>query len=147
MSTAVVRRADRTDLPALVALRTDWQGPAPDSDFAQRFADWFDREGESRRWWLAKDGSTAVGMVNLKVIDRMPSPARPASSWGYLCNLYVRPEHRGSGTGTALVAALLDAAQADHLVRVVLHPSELSVPLYTRLGFTDADSLLVHDLD
>lgn len=41
---------------------------------------------------------------------------------------------------------LLTAARSAQLIRVVLHPSELHVPLYRRLGFAPADDLLVHDL-
>lgn len=55
--------------------------------------------------------------------------------------------HRGHDAGAALVNDLLTAARAAPLIRVVLHPSELSVPLYRRLGLTTADSLLVHELD
>ena len=140
-----VRPAGPADVPALVALRSAWKGPGT-PDFRRDFDAWFTREHPTRQWWIAEEAGTPVGMVNLKLVDRMPSPDRPATSWGYLCNLYVLPEHRGRGTGAALVQALLTSARDDGLVRVVLHPSELSVPLYTRLGFTTAHSLLLHDL-
>ena len=82
-------------------------------------------------------------MVNLKVFDRMPSPGREASRWGYLANLFVLPSSRNAGLGTRLLRALLAAAVEERLVRVVLSPSEASIPLYRRVGFTDADMLLV----
>lgn len=60
------------DLPALLALRTDWKGPA-DAQFAALFTDWFHRESSTRWWWLAEHADTAVGMVSLKLIERMPT--------------------------------------------------------------------------
>lgn len=146
MTSTRVRRAGFHDLPALLALRTDWKGPA-DTQFAARFTDWFERESTTRWWWVAERADTAVGMVSLKLIERMPTPTGATTSWGYLCNLFVVPAHRGHGAGAALVNDLLTAARTAQLVRVVLHPSELSVPLYRRLGFTTADSLLVHALE
>jgi GNAT superfamily N-acetyltransferase len=112
--------------------------------FAAEFADWFQREGSQRWWWIAEDSAgRARGMVNLKVFERMPSPGRSPSRWGYLANLFVDRPFRNQGIGTQLLAALLDAARDEGLVRVVLSPSEQSVSLYSRMGFVPADMLLV----
>jgi GNAT superfamily N-acetyltransferase len=112
--------------------------------FAAEFADWFQREGSQRWWWIAEDNTgRARGMVNLKVFERMPSPDRSPSRWGYLANLFVDRPFRNQGVGTQLLAALLDAARDEGLVRVVLSPSEQSVSLYRRMGFAPADMLLV----
>lgn len=53
------------------------------------------------------------------------------------------PAHRSGGTGTALVTALLAYAKKEGLVRVVLSPSERSVPFYERAGFHRADELML----
>jgi hypothetical protein len=42
-----------------------------------------------------------------------------------------------------LVGALIDEGRARGWVRIVLSPSERSVPFYRRAGFRDADELLV----
>jgi predicted N-acetyltransferase YhbS len=86
-------------------------------------------------------------MVNLKLFDRMPSPDRTRRRWGYLANLFVLPSHRGSGIGASLVTAVVGLARAEGLVRIVLSPSELSVPLYHRVGFRAANELLVLPLE
>lgn len=85
-------------------------------------------------------------MVNVKIFERMPSPTHPSGRWGYLANLFVDPSVRGEGIGAALVQAAVDCAHDQGLVRLVLSPSELSVPLYRRLGFRAADELMVHPL-
>lgn len=143
-----VRFATESDAPVLMSLRAAWHGPESTDGFAEAFAAWFQRELLTRWWWLAVDDAGApIGMVNLKVFDRMPSPARAASRWGYLSNLYVVPAHRGSGVGSDLIGALLDRASDEGLIRVVLSPSAESIPLYLRHGFRAADNLLVRHLD
>lgn len=117
------------------------------AEFAEAFAAWFAREGADRWWWLAEHEGAAVGMVNLRVFDRMPAPAGPSGRWGYLGNLFVLAEHRGRGVGGQLVEALVARARDEGLVRVVLSPSEASIPLYRRHGFVPASGLLVRTLD
>jgi GNAT superfamily N-acetyltransferase len=139
-----IRRAGPQDALALMTLRAAWRGTAVSEDFASQFVPWFEREGSQRWWWLAEDPTgTGVGMVNLKLFERMPIPDRSAGRWGYLANLFVQPAYRNEGVGSRLLAALLANSQDEGLVRVVLSPTEQSVPLYRRAGFLPADMLLV----
>ncbi len=94
----------------------------------------------------AERASAALGMVNLAVFERMPSPERADSRWAYLANAYVRPEHRDRGVGAALVEAAVEAARDRGCARVVLSPSERSVPLYQRAGFGPATMLMAQTL-
>ena len=129
-------------MASFLALRLQWQAEEPTPEFVHRFTGWFEQEWPSRWWWLALDDLRPVGMVNLKLFERMPTAQDVTVRWGYLCNLFVSPTHRTNGLGGSLVAALLAAAREDELVRVVLSPSGESVPLYHRHGFTDATGLL-----
>ena len=143
-----VRLASPDDLDALAALRRAWVeeqhgGPVEDPGFETDFRAWSAREGDVRVTWLAESGPTALGMVNLRVFDRMPRPGRAPSRWGYLSNFFVRAEHRGSGVGRQLLERCVRYADDNGFVRVVLSPSELSVPLYLRAGFGPATSLLL----
>ena len=142
-----VRQADVDDVHQLAHLRAAWRGQPVSAEFAGTFREWFLREQASRWWWLATDNGNALGMVNLKLFDRMPSPDPPTSRWGYLANLFVVPDQRGSGVGASLVAAAVERARSEGLVRVVLSPSELSVPLYGRYGFRPATDLLLLPLE
>lgn len=142
-----IRRAHEADVDSLAHLRAAWSEQPTDHGYSATFREWFVKEQAERWWWIAVDHSAAVGMVNLKLFDRMPSPGRPRAQWGYLANLFVLPAHRGAGIGHDLVAALIDEARAAGLVRIVLSPSELSVPLYRRLGFRPADDLLLLPLE
>jgi GNAT superfamily N-acetyltransferase len=146
----VIRRAGDADLAAIAALRSEWtlewDGAADDPGFAQRFAEWFERESERRITWLAETDGRAVGMMNLAVFDRMPRPGQAPSSWGYLANAFVLSAYRDRGIGGKLLDALLGYADAHHFARVVLSPSQRAIPFYERAGFEPANSLLLRTL-
>lgn len=147
MTQAAVRIAAPADAPALAALRRAWteeqHGLVADEAFEARFADWFERESARRVTWLAELAGEPAGMVNLTVFDRMPQPGRDPGRWGYLGNAFVRAACRNRGIGSALMGALLRYADEREYVRVVLSPSERSVPLYRRHGFAADGGLLV----
>ena len=149
MSSEDVRVATWEDRVAVAALRRAWTeenaGKAVgDDDFEQRFDAWLEREQDQRVTWLGLAGGEPVGMVNLLVFTRMPRPGQTQpSQWGYLANCYVRPEHRNGGLGARMLDALTSYADERGFVRVVLSPSERSVPFYERGGFVPATSLMV----
>lgn len=146
---------EASDVDALVSLRAAWaaeqqgeEAARHDAGFDERFRDWLAAEVSRRRFWLAEhavcDGSAVpIGMLGLLEYHRMPKPGRPPSGWGYVGNLFVLAEHRDAGTGRALLDAAVTWARAQGLARLVLSPSDRSVPFYRRAGFTDADNLLV----
>lgn len=143
----IVRSAGLEDVEALARLRAAWREEDATAEFVAAFREWIEREQSSRVWWLAEDDGDAIGMVNVKTFERMPSPGRAASRWGYLANLYVVASYRGSGAGGELIKAAVEHAGAHNFVRLVLAPSELAMPLYNRHGFRSADELLVLPLD
>lgn len=151
-----VRPAGDDDLPAVAALRAAWTNelagelagePMADSGFAERLAAWKDGPAGHRVMWLAFAADEPIGMLNLAVFHRMPRPRRPDSRWGYIANVYVREPWRSKGVGAQLLDAAVDHARTEGYVRLVLSPSERSVPFYRRAGFTPATELLMLDLE
>jgi GNAT superfamily N-acetyltransferase len=142
-----VRLVGATEAAVLAGLRRAWteelSGEAHDPSYADRFAAWWAAEAGRRLSWVASVGDVPVGMVNLAVFERMPRPGHPPSRWGYLGNAFVLPAWRSRGIGGALLDAALAHARAEGHARVVLSPSERSVPFYRRAGFTPASSLLL----
>ncbi|MFL6158036.1 MAG: GNAT family N-acetyltransferase [Marmoricola sp.] len=144
----MIRIATAADAAALAALRRAWveenAGAAVEDDaFEADFASWFATEERRRVTWLAEVEGAPVAMLNLTVFQRMPRPGLPPSRWGYLGNFFVRADHRDAGLGAALLAACTAYADEHGFVRIVLSPSERSVPLYLRAGFGPATSLLL----
>jgi GNAT superfamily N-acetyltransferase len=158
-----VRRAARADSGRLAHLRHAWSSeqagrPLVDDAFETTFEEWFSREHEQRVTWLAVTGEATtaagagtaagdVGMLNLLVFTRMPRPERAVSRWGYVANAFVVPDWRNAGVGRLLLDAAVTYAREQGFVRLVLSPSERSVPFYARAGFRPATSLMVHPLD
>jgi len=139
----IVRAAGPDDVDALARLRAAWREDDATAEFVATFREWFGREQASRAWWLAESDGAAIGMVNIETFERMPTPGRGPSRWGYLANLYVVPAYRGSGAGGRLINAAIEHARAHNFVRLVLAPSEQALPLYNRHGFRSADELLL----
>lgn len=141
----VIRLARDADMAALADLRRESTFErlprCEDQGFQERFAAWYARESSRRLTWLAEDDGRAVGMMNLVIFERMPRPGRDPGRWGYLANAYVRPDHRNQGIGARLIDAIVGYADAGGFARVVLSPSERSIPLYQRAGFGPADAL------
>ncbi|MFG1792106.1 GNAT family N-acetyltransferase [Nocardia sp. NPDC049149] len=146
-----IRQTDDRDIPALAQLRRQWSAenagrPVEDNGFDEQFAQWYAAESSRRTTFLAEIDGIAVGMVNLALFERMPQPGRPASRWGYLGNAFVLAEHRSQGVGTALLDALTAYAKDLGCVRIVLSPTDLSVPFYQRADFGPATMLLARVL-
>ncbi len=96
-------------------------------------------EGDRRTIWLAGLSGEPVGMATLYEFRRMPRPGRMDSRWGYVGNMFVREDCRNRGVGSALLGALIDAADERAYVRLVLSPTSKAVPFDRRAGFVDAD--------
>jgi GNAT superfamily N-acetyltransferase len=147
MAEAFIRPADNSDLVMLTQLRRAWtheQDPDDtDPGFDDRFAGWFARESARRVTWLAETDGRPVGMMNLVTFERMPRPGRPPSRWGYLGNAFVLAPYRNQGIGGRLLSAVLRYADENGFARVVLSPSERSIPFYQRAGFGPASALLL----
>lgn len=145
--TTTVRLAGEDDAATLAALRRAWTaengGTAADIEFEARFAQWWAAESGRRLTWVAEADGQPIGMLNLAVFTRMPQPGRPATRWGYLGNAFVLAAHRDRGVGRLMLDALLEHADREGFVRVVLSPSPRSVPFYERAGFGPANILLV----
>lgn len=133
------------DCSGLLEVRRLWF-PHADDTFEQRFRDWWARERHQRYAVVAYSQNTPVGMANGQVFSRMPAAGRPPAQWLYASNVYVADEHRRRGLGSSLMHALLDFAKDSGMVRVVLAPSEMSIPLYESLGFRAAHDLMRLDL-
>lgn len=147
-----VRIATLGDRAAIAGLRRAWTEEnlghsVDDPTFEERFEAWFAREIDQRVTWLAFADAEAVGMLNLLVFTRMPFPRDPDSDrptqWGYLANCFVAAGHRDRGVGEALVAACTGYADEHGFARIVLSPTERSIPFYARADFVPAVSLMV----
>ncbi|MGI8722666.1 MAG: GNAT family N-acetyltransferase [Geodermatophilaceae bacterium] len=153
--TLTVRRAVPADSSALAALRWTWRvheaGEQPVGT-REEFLD------SMREWWtvhpdhvavLAEEAEAGrvVGMAWLALGDRVPSPAgvRRRSAW--LQSVYIRPDLRGGGIGSGLLARVAEIARTEDCAYVAVHPSPRSTSLYERCGYALSEDLRELRLD
>jgi GNAT superfamily N-acetyltransferase len=144
-----IRPATPADAAALAGLRYAFRAaidpPAePEPAFVARCTRWMAERlaGSAWRCWVAEQRATIVGTVWLGLFEKIPNPVAEPELHGYLSNLYVRPEHRGRGTGGALLAAAMQECDDRRLDAVILWPTPESRSLYERHGFAVRDDLM-----
>ncbi len=144
-----IRSATSADARQLAELRWEFragrEAPVETHDaFVRRCTGWMRHElPEGSPWqaWVAVTGNAIVGQAWLRTIEKIPNPVGEPERHAYLSNLYVKPAERG-GTGTRLVEAALEWSRAHGIDRVVLWPTNRSVTLYLRHGFTHAGDVM-----
>jgi GNAT superfamily N-acetyltransferase len=135
-SAMAIRVAGGADLGALADLRALWTtGRGADPAFRRRMAAWLAGDGERRTTWLATVSGRPAGMASLFEYRRMPKPGRADSRWGYVGHLFVRNDCRRRGLGSALLAAVVAAADERSYARLVVSPSAEALSLFGRHGF------------
>lgn len=141
--TPLVRPAGPADAPDLARMRWRFRsalGEAREDEaaFVARCTCWMaERLGAGGAWrcWVADDGGRIVGAIWLARIEKIPNPVAEPEAHGYITNFYVNDDARGTGTGTALLAAALAEADGRGFDAVVLWPTPRSRSLYQRHGF------------
>lgn len=143
----LIRLADPRDAPRLASLlwRFAGHGDAAGPD---------DLVAELERWWVGHrnthmaflatqpDGSPA-GMAWLALTARVPRPGNMTRMCGDVQSVYVLPDHRGAGIGSALVGAVLQYADDARLEHVTVHANQGALSLYERAGFAPDGELLM----
>lgn len=140
----VIREATDGDLEIITALRLKFLAEhrnVDPGDFSEAFStmtrEFLRRQSaaETIRTWIASESRIDIGVVTMLLLDLAPRPEDASGSEGYIVNMYVEPQHRGSGTGRKLLAACLAAAEEMGLRRLLLYATTDGQPLYEGAGF------------
>jgi GNAT superfamily N-acetyltransferase len=143
-----IREARPDDLAAVAELR--WgdsqeggRTPAvPHDEFVPRFVAWARAHEDSHRCFVVLRDGVVIGTAWLAIGPRVPAPANFARACGDVQSVYVVPEERNAGLGSALIDAVLSHARDLGLERVTVHSSTRAVPAYLRRGFAVSPKLL-----
>ena len=109
-----------------------------------RFASWLREhlhDGQVLGYIAQTSDGAWLGALSAHVEDVCPSMGNPTGRQHYLFGLWVRPESRRSGVGTALVVEAVDRAKADGAGAVLLMASDHGRLVYERLGFEAAPAM------
>ena len=145
-----IDQASADDVLGLAALLWfNHHGEAPvqrDAElFAGDLAGWWDARRESHVGFVARVGEGAgelVGMAWLALVHRVPRPGTLDRLSADIQSVFVLPDHRGNGVGSALVEAAAARAVELGALNVTVHSGERAVPVYERLGFASSPELL-----
>jgi GNAT superfamily N-acetyltransferase len=143
-----IRIAGREDLPALARLL--WSHAAPEErtrqpveSFAVDLEAWWRGHLESHTAFVARLAEAeTVGMAWLALVPRVPRPGTTTRHSADVQSVFVEPEHRGNGIGSALVEAAWQHAAHLGADRVTVHSGRRALPMYERLGFVASRRLL-----
>jgi GNAT superfamily N-acetyltransferase len=148
--TMIYRLATPADAEALAEMRWDFrieENPAPTqhskAEFMQTCADFLRAGLSDGSWhcWVAEDEGVGqlVSHIFIFAVPKIPKPNALHESFGYVTNVYTRPNYRNSGIGSQLMAHVVQWAKdgsSPNFEQLIVSPSERSVPYYQRAGFT-----------
>ena len=145
-----VRRAAPADAPRLARLRFEFRATLdsaaePEEQFAARCAEWMRERlavGDPWHCWIAERQGEIVATIWLQVFDKLPNPVAEREHHAYITSLYVRPELRDVGIGSALLDQAIAACEARDVDAGLLWPTRRSRTLYERHGFGVGTDLL-----
>jgi GNAT superfamily N-acetyltransferase len=157
---AEIKPATSRDAHILAELRYEFRSaitPARESasDFIARCERWMverlrsnDRGSRDNNWraWLALCEEVPCGTVWLHRFEKLPNPVAEREAHGYITSLFVKPDARGGGVGTALLGTALSTCQSLGIDSVILWPTPRSRSLYRRHGFARSDGVLLRVL-
>jgi GNAT superfamily N-acetyltransferase len=141
---------DVSDLARLLWLDTHSEEPAQGSVevFAAELAQWWSAHQDSHLAFVARLlRPEIVGMAWVAIVPRVPRPGATTRLSADVQSVFVVPEHRGRGVGSALVDAAAEHAARLGALRVTVHSGRKAVPVYERLGFQSCRQLLQRSPD
>jgi GNAT superfamily N-acetyltransferase len=146
----IYRLAVETDLPALAQMRWDFRSEykPPDAmseaEFLPGCLDFLRQSLASGRWvfWVAEDGGQIVSHAFIEIVAKVPNLLNFERGFGYVTNVYTRPEYRNQGIGAQLMEHLRSWADEHGLESLILWPSSRAEPFYARAGYRPVERAL-----
>ncbi len=151
-----IRPASAADAGALARLRWEFraalnEATEDEAGFIDRCGEWMAaRLGPASDWrcWVVETAAREIaGNLWLQMIEKVPNPAPELEHHGYITNVYVATELRGSGAGELLLETALAWCRERGVDSVVLWPTARSRTLYARHGFAVRDNIMEAILD
>ena len=94
---------------------------------------------------LADDNGKCVGTGIIFYYNSVPSAFNVTGKNAYVTSMYVEPEYRRRGIGMTILNKLLETAERKGYAIIMLHASEMGMPMYRKAGFTESKSGMILD--
>lgn len=137
-------KAQSHDIPSLVELRIEfleeyWSKQSPDLrlPLEESLRTYFSEKLENNSYlcFIAKNENQVAGIGGLVVRQQPGSFKNPSGRFGYLMNMYTRPEFRRKGICKHLLGLLLEDARAQNVTAFELHATPEGEIVYKQEGF------------
>jgi GNAT superfamily N-acetyltransferase len=146
----IYRLAVEADLPTLAQMRWDFRSEfkPPDAmseaEFLPGCLDFLHQSLASGRWafWIAEEDGQIVSQAFVEVVAKLPDLHNIKRGFGYVTNVYTRPEYRNQGIGAQLMQHLRAWAVESKLESLILWPSTRAEPFYARAGYQPVERAL-----
>jgi GNAT superfamily N-acetyltransferase len=146
----IIRAAKPDDAPELARLRYEFRTERREpveaaAEFLRRCAEWMGPRLQSDsawRCWVAEAGGRLLGTLWLQLIEKIPNPVAERELHGYISSVYVIPQRRRAGIGSALLDTCLRECDRMEFDVVFLWSTPRSRVLYQRKGFAMRADLL-----
>jgi GNAT superfamily N-acetyltransferase len=116
--------------------------------FAVEFGQWWAAHDDRHVAYVARlDQPELVGMAWVALVPRVPRPGATSRMSADIQSVFVLPDARGRGIGSALVRAASDHAIDAGALHITVHSGRKAVPVYERLGFESSRQLLQRHRD
>jgi ribosomal protein S18 acetylase RimI-like enzyme len=146
------RIANEKDIPELATLRWDFKMEDKETEVNYynkqellNECEAFLKQGfKDRTWthWIATHEDTIISNVSVHHIRKIPKPNRYIDKFGYVTNVYTRPEFRGQTIGSKLMDYVKDWSVENDFELLIVWPSSNAVKFYERKGFCNENDVL-----
>lgn len=145
------RIANEQDFLELANMRWDFKMEDKDNDsyynkeeFIMECIDFFKQGYEDRTWthWIAINEDTIVSNISVHRVRKVPKPNRYIDEYGYVTNVYTKPQFRGLGIGSKLMDYVKDWAIESDFELLIVWPSNKAVKFYEGKGFSNENDVM-----
>ena len=99
------------------------------------------REKLNYKAFLAEIDGVVVGSTSCQIFQGLYPNILKNRQYGYIWGVYVEPPYRGQGIAKKLVSLAIAHLKAIGCMSAILHASPSGKPVYTSLGFSDANEM------
>lgn len=149
MSTELVfRKAGEKDIPQMCEFRKTQlihEGLEPSINIdgeLRAFFEGFLKSGALCEF-IAYDGEKPVGSGAVIFYNYPPSFSNKSGKVAYITNMFTKPEYRGLGIATKMLALIEEEAKRREVYAMRLGASKLGRPVYTKFGFASEDDWMI----
>jgi GNAT superfamily N-acetyltransferase len=143
MENFIYKQATEADIPMIIDQRVIFANELGGKQDTQTEAmqrkdltDYFQRElNKTYICWYATLNDEVVAIGGLVIRTQPGNIKNPSGIWGYIMNIYTRPQDRRKGLSTEILNRLIGSARERGIVAFELHATKEGEQVYIKDGF------------